>query len=99
VVATSRHSRASACWASRRYRAPSSWCRPVVARLGASRCRAAGRRASSRSASAPRTGARPRARAATPWTCAQRRGRASRRKRTGELLRPWCQRVPAAQVR
>ena len=35
--------------------------------------------ASSRSASAPRTGARPRARAATPWTCAQRRGRGSRR--------------------
>ena len=29
------------------------------------------------SASAPRTGARPRARAATPWTCAQRRGRGS----------------------
>ena len=33
--------------------------------------------ASSRSASALRTGARPRARAATPWTCAQRRGRGS----------------------
>jgi len=32
---------------------------------------------SSRSASAPRTGARPRARSATPWTCAQRRGRGS----------------------
>ena len=35
--------------------------------------------ASSRSASAPRTGARPRARAATPSTCAQWRGRDSRR--------------------
>jgi len=35
VVATSRHSRASACWVSRRYRAPSSWCRPVPARPGA----------------------------------------------------------------
>ena len=35
--------------------------------------------ASIRSASAPRTGARPRARAATPWTCAQRRGRGSSR--------------------
>src|SRR5271166_3579088 len=33
--ATSRHSMSSACWASRRYRAPSSWCRPVVASLGA----------------------------------------------------------------
>jgi hypothetical protein len=33
--------------------------------------------ASSRSASPPRTGARPRARAATPWECAQRRGRVS----------------------
>src|SRR6516165_7470502 len=33
----------------------------------------------SRSASAPRTGARLRVRAATPWTCAQRRGRGSLR--------------------
>jgi hypothetical protein len=33
--------------------------------------------ASSRSASAPRTGARLRARLATPWTCAQRRGKGS----------------------
>src|SRR6266487_3850497 len=33
--------------------------------------------ASSRSASVPRTGARPRARTATHWTCAQRRGRGS----------------------
>src|SRR6266851_945788 len=33
--------------------------------------------ASSSLASAPRTGARLRARAATPWTCAQRRGRGS----------------------
>jgi len=33
--------------------------------------------ASSRSASAPRRGARLRAWAATPWTCAQRRGRGS----------------------
>jgi hypothetical protein len=33
--------------------------------------------ASSRPALAPRTGARLRARAATPWTCAQRRGRGS----------------------
>jgi len=33
--------------------------------------------ASSRSASAPRTDTLPRARAATPWTCAQRRGRGS----------------------
>ena len=32
-------------------------------------------RASRRSASAPRTAARLRARAATPWTCAQQRGR------------------------
>ena len=32
--AISRHSMASACWASRRYRAPSSWCRPVAARPG-----------------------------------------------------------------
>jgi len=35
VVATSRHSMTSAWWASRRYRAPSSWCRPVVAGPGA----------------------------------------------------------------
>ena len=33
--ATSRHSMASACWVSRRYRAPSSGCRPVTARPGA----------------------------------------------------------------
>ena len=44
VWATSRHSMASACWASRRYRAPSSWCMPVVARPGRSRCHAATRR-------------------------------------------------------
>jgi len=42
--ATSRHSMASACWASRRYRAPSSWCSPVRVRPGRSRCRAATRR-------------------------------------------------------
>ena len=33
--ATRRQSMASACWVSRRYRAPSSWCRPVIARPGA----------------------------------------------------------------
>ena len=33
--------------------------------------------ASIRSASAPRTGARPRARAATPWECGRRRGTGS----------------------
>jgi hypothetical protein len=42
--ATSRHSMASACWASRRYRAPSSACRPVKPGRAHSRCRAATRR-------------------------------------------------------
>ena len=35
VMGDQRHSMASACWASRRYRAPSSAWRPVAARPGA----------------------------------------------------------------
>lgn len=53
----------------------------------------------SRSVSAPRTGARPRARAATPWMCAQRQGRGSPAGVPGRAVRPMMPACSDAQAR